>query len=232
MKGIKKLGLVGVTLAALAGSAKAGFIKIESTSNDSQVSAPDVGLMHKTGGTEGKDSSTLDKSYPYTLYDDKKVIDFFSKTSFVSPYDMLAQETRGPESFTTFNLEILGRNLISSTTGTLKFTISDPYGENIFADKNIFADLYDSSNTLLGTYNVKDYDASRDTIPITVNNGLSYKMDVRFSQTPEPATIGLLAAGAGLLLARRRRGLGTTISGEDYQEARKATREFTRRHSE
>lgn len=48
------------------------------------------------------------------------------------------------------------------------------------------------------------------TIPITVNNGLSYTMDVRFENVPEPSTLSLLAisglTGAGVYALARRRG--------------------------
>ena len=132
-----------------------------------------------------------------------KVIDFFTTTTFDQPYDKLAQESRGPESFTTFNMNIRCRNLTSATDATLKFTLFDPYNEHIFDSKGIYADLYDSSRGLLGTYDVKALASAGTTIPITVNNGLSYYMDVRF--TPEPGTLAFLGLGAATLIAGGRR---------------------------
>jgi hypothetical protein len=48
----------------------------------------------------------------------------------------------------------------------------------------------------LGTYDVKNLAATGTTIPITINNGLSYTMDVRFDPIPEPSSLALAVAGA------------------------------------
>lgn len=53
---------------------------------------------------------------------------------------------------------------------------------------------------------MKNLVANETTIPITINNGLSYTLDVRFTPIPEPATLGILGMGAvGLGLANQKR---------------------------
>jgi hypothetical protein len=192
-------GLLGSVALALgmSGEAKAGFLDVKV---DSSLNKPSVYLVQYSGGSENYDGG-LDSP---NLSNPSNSLDIYSKTSFSYPNDKLDQDVRGADSLTTFYTEVIGTSLTSPpVSANLSFSISDVLGENNFVGKNIFADLYDSSHNLLGTYNVKDLAASGDTIPITVNNGISYYMDVRF--TPEPATLALLGLGAASLIARGRR---------------------------
>ena len=195
--------VIAVGLAGFAGKANADQLYIQATNSASGVNRPVLSVDHTNGATEGldgKDSSFIPRQNP------SKSIDFYSSVSF-DPYK-LSLDARPPESFSTILSEIYGRNLTSSVSSNLAFTITDDLSENIFATKNIFADLYTPTDTLLGTYNVKDYAANGTTIPITVNNGLSYKLDIRFTPTPEPSTLTLLGIGAAAMAFgwwRRRR---------------------------
>ena len=183
---------VGAVL-GLVGRADAGGLWLSCYSSSIK---PDVFVEHRTGATEGYDP-LYDASFSAAS---SPAIDFYSKTSILG-HEKLTLDAREPQNMSTINVEISGRG-VDSLGADLGFQFYD-IGEDNFVGKNIFADLYDSSHSLLGTYNVKDLAASGDIIPITVNNGLSYYMDVRF--TPEPATLALLGLGAASLIAGGRR---------------------------
>jgi hypothetical protein len=205
------IGVLTAGLTSLVGKSDAEqiFIQIK----DNLVSQPIMRIDHRAGATEGYDSS-----YDSTFLSGPSgtpTIDFFSNVSF-DPY-RLKTDARSIDSFSTINEEIIGRELSGSVNGSLKFTLRDYYSDNAFANKNIFADLYSGDHaSLLGTFDVKDYAANGITIPITVNNGLSYTMDVRFTQTPEPPTgkTAAIAALAGLSYA------GARMFGERYNRKR------------
>lgn len=219
------VGLLGSAALAvgMSGEAKGDTIYVEF--QNKSINNSYLEIDHTSGATEdfdnGYDSSFLAAPSP--------ALDIYSKVSF-DPFK-LSTDARPPESFSTITAEIDGRELLGLNNNALVFSIYDFYGENIFANKNIFADLYNSSHTLLGTYDVKDLAATSTTIPITVNNGLSYTMDIRFENIPEPSTISLLAmagiagAGAGAYSLRRRKQNGQedgpesagTLRFSDYQ---------------
>ena len=90
------------------------------------------------------------------------------------------RDSRPPESMTTINSEIKGRGLSSSVNANLVPYFWNPNGENNFALKTLRADLYDVSDNLLASYDLKNLAEKGETIPITINEGLTYKMKIRF----------------------------------------------------
>jgi hypothetical protein len=188
------VGFLAVVALALGmgGEARSEVIRIESAYSGDTVSRPDVAFMHKNDG--------INTTYSSSLYDGKKVIDFYFQTP---PNNKLNQIAESSTSWNPFAAYIGGRNLTGSANSNLKFVTLD---NTDLSSKNIFADLYTPTDTLLGTYNVKDYAASGTTVPITVVNGLSYKLDIRFTAVPEPSAMTLLTIATGLTgLARWQR---------------------------
>ena len=101
----------------------------------------------------------------------------------IVPYDpfRLRNDARAPDFYSTINAEIGGRGLPSLNENQLVFSI---YNENYFFNKNIFLDLYDmknGGNTFVGTYDIKQMVTEGKTIPIVIDNGLSYNANFRFS---------------------------------------------------
>jgi hypothetical protein len=132
-----------------------------------------MSIIHEQGATEGYgygDASFVEGPAP--------ALDIWSEVNF-DPYK-LKVNSLPPESMTTIYDKISGRELPNPIDNELQFGIYDPKGENNFANKNIFADLYDSTHNLIGTYDIKNMVSTGTTIPLTISNGLSYTMDVRF----------------------------------------------------
>lgn len=135
----------------------------------------DVGLE----GKDSKDASFL--SAPAPALDIYAVVDF-------DPYQ-LNRDTRPLDSFSTYHGEISGRG-VSGHENALTFSFRDPRNDQSFQNKNIFMDLYDArqNNLLVGTWNVKELVNTATTIPIVVDGGLSYKIDVRFTPVVQTET--------------------------------------------
>jgi len=181
MKG-EKLSLFGLATATLmkllfggVDITKADQLYIEFT--DRTIPNSVLTVEHTSGATEGYDNGldSLFLEFPFP-----PALDIYSKTNFPYPHDRLGIDSRPPESMTTINAEICGRGLSNPVDNELSFYIEDIFGENIFDNKVIIADLYNPSGALLGTYDVKYMFETEETIPITVNEGLSYYLKIRF----------------------------------------------------
>jgi hypothetical protein len=175
----------GALVTALTGSAKAGELKALITSN---LNSPAIYFDQCSVGTEGFDSDY--ESNVSKPNNPSNTIEFFIKPIY-NPNIKVLNEIRGSDSMTTLAGEIDGIQLTnSSASANLTFTLSSVDAGNgpeyNFTNKNIFADLYTSTGSLVGTYDVKYASANGQTIPLTISNGLSYTMNVRF----EPAKAG------------------------------------------
>lgn len=167
-------------------NAKAGDLYITFGENTPSVSKATVSIRHtaREGVSESKD--IYDALLP-RLNDPALVM--YSFVSF-SPYALM-RDTRPADSMSTIHIPISGAGLSSPVNNGLQFEIYDTLlqdgtPENNFTNKNIFADLYDSQNNFIASYDVKNLASTGNTIPLTINEGLSYTLNVRF----EPNTFG------------------------------------------
>jgi hypothetical protein len=177
----QKLGLVGKiifaagTIASLfSGDAEANTLSMALNSNVSGVQKSSAELTHHS----------MPEQFNYSFISgNEPAIDIFyldgttEMKGIGNPADSMETETayiRGRGLSEPINAQL--------NTSILTASIDGEYPENNFTNKNIFADLYTSTGSLVGTYNVKDYSASSQTIPITVSNGLSYYLNVRFEK--------------------------------------------------
>ena len=159
-------------------NAKAGglFLKIYSS-----LMNPKMYINHINGATESYDynyDAILPEDWPPTF-------DIYSKTLSPPPKDRLMKDSRPPESMSTITSEVFGVGLSSSIDGELDPLIYKPYGEDNFSWKNIIGELYNNGdinepNNLLGIYDMKHMDSVDSKIPLTINNGLSYQLLVKF----------------------------------------------------
>jgi len=173
---------------------------------------PVVSVRHVTGATE-----TLDPVYDSEfLPAPSPAIEFYSEVSF-DPYK-LNTDVRGPDSLSTFYTKIEGRGLSEPVDFQLNFGIWQPNGEDNFVGKDIQANLFDASYNPIGSYDVRALADGSETFPtLSVNNGLSYNLDIRFTENapsspvPEPSTGGLVGAliAAQALVGKRRTRRGT-----------------------
>ena len=137
------------------------------------ISTSILTIRHTQGvaeGHDGWDASFLEAPTP--------ALDIYSKVNF-DPYKLM-RDSRPPESMTTIIAEIRGRGLSSPVNATLEVITGDTLSEHIFDNKIIIGYLYDTSNNLLDSYNIKNMAELGQTISITVGNGLSYYLKVRF----------------------------------------------------
>ena len=157
-------------------SVKAGYL---STRSWSSLGNPDyVGIWHKTGAkepSEGYEGNGNDARFNGNTFPPK--IDIYSKID-LDPY-RLSRDSRPPESTSTFNLEISGRELTASEDAKLEFVVLYPGGEDNFSRENIIGELSQRVDdgeggyqyALIGNYDVKNLVNSARTIPISINNG-------------------------------------------------------------
>jgi probable HAF family extracellular repeat protein len=146
-------------------------VQVNSSLND-----PNLRIGHYSLATEGFDTG-MDIPTPQPQVN---TVDFYVASDFNSPLDRLEQELRDANSLNIFRCIIAGEQLASPVDANLSFEILDPNNEDNFAEKEIFLDLCDPCDSPINSYNVKNLVERGETIPITVNNGTSYKLYFRF----------------------------------------------------
>jgi probable HAF family extracellular repeat protein len=146
-------------------------VQLDSSLNDSEVR-----IGQYSAATENFDVG-MDIPMPQPR---SNTIDFRIAASFDSPLDRLEQELHDANSFATFQCIISGEQLAGASGANLSFEILDPNNEDNFAEKEIFLDLCDPCDSPIASYNVKNLAKRGNVIPITVNNGMSYKLYFRF----------------------------------------------------
>lgn len=152
------------------------FLKINSS-----LASPKIYIEHINGATEdyGSYDALFLEAWPPNFY-------IYSKTSYPPPEDKLKKDARPPESMSTITSEIVGVGLSSPVTDSeLDPLIYKPYGQDNFYWKNIIGELYNNkdvndSNNLLNVYDMKHMDKIDAKIPLTINNGLSYQLLIKF----------------------------------------------------
>ena len=180
MKSLPALALVGgLLLGVFRNKSFADDLVIGFDNRPSGGSVSYLDIHNIAGATDGWNNG-LDGDF---LEAPAPAFDLYSVVSF-DPYK-LKTDARSPDSYSTVYCEIGGRGLDTLNTNALTFTIYDTY--QIFDIKNIYLDLYDrkgGANTFLGTWDVKQLADSGITIPITIDNGLSYDANFRFTRIP------------------------------------------------
>lgn len=181
----KKLNLVGrVFLSGLAlfGCGKvtnAGglFLKTSSILPTSRLY-----LKHITGATEWFDPGKDDE----ILFGPEPAVDLYSiiNDSNYPTKDKLMRDSREPNSVTTFYSDVVGRGLSGAVDANIIPEIWYPEGEDNFDWKNLIGELYNSGDVnnpsnLISIHDFKYMDENSQTIPITVNNGLSHQLLVK-----------------------------------------------------
>ena len=134
-------------------------------------------IMNIPGASDGWDPN--DSSFTWAP---APAVAIYSVVSF-APYQLWF-DARPPDSYSTICSEIAGSGLSSANSNGLTVYV---YNQNYYSNKNIYLDLYDrkgGANTLVGTWDVKQLANSGTTIPITIDNGLSYDANFRFTRIP------------------------------------------------
>lgn len=178
----KKAIAIGASIATLCAPANASRLKLEINSIDPITSISTLKIQHHSLGTEEYDS-LVDSSFLEAPSNPNGALDIYSSIVF-DPYE-LSTDTRGTSSMTTINGEINGRGFAGIKNAEIVSTIEAVGGENNMLDKKIIAELYEAGadpNTAV-KYDVWNMHESGQTIPITINNGLSHKLDVKFYNT-------------------------------------------------
>lgn len=175
----EKLGLigkiilgVGAVASLFSGSAKAGYV--DTMFKNSGMNNSVLGIWHVNGASEGYGfgDATFNDGLP------EPALYIYSRTSIPS-HEKLAVDARGLESMSTINGEISGRGLTSPVSKELEVTIYDD-GEN-FANKKIIGEVYQRIDdgqggytyAKIGDYDIKNMNESRQTIPLTISNGIT-----------------------------------------------------------
>lgn len=180
MSSKKYFGLGTLVLAAsLCGNSNAATITSQVIGGPNE---PTVKLT-QSSGTEGWD---FGKDADFIPINDL-AINYFSRTS-IPGHEKLKYDVRTMDSFTTFNTEIGSVGLTGILNSTLINTITNT--DHVFDSKNIFLKLYNSDQTDLTIYNVKDPTAA--SIPLQISNltTTSYLADYSFTTTGTSLDIG------------------------------------------
>ena len=206
------LGTLGLAAASVLGSgekAKADGSRIAAQVNTG-ITQPYIRITQRNVSGVSEELDSYDSEF--VGIPSGSTIDFYSNVSF-DPFK-LQYDTRPLTSLSTINEQIIGRDLSGSVSGNLSLTITDPYNQHAFDTKNIYLALSDTTNHTLGIYDVKKLDLSGTTIPITVNNGLSYNADFSFTSTGQPYNLTSLTPSSNLSI-----GASTSVSASSIISA-------------
>ena len=190
---LRKALFVGSLLTLLTGSANAEKLTVKITNTG--VNQPSVSYMQmdgaSTGWDPGMDVSFLQPPAPSINF---YLTDNYDPYNFKTVADPLTTETISTD------YVISGSSGLTTTTGTLVFSETDPFLDGAFDDAQIEMSVYDAdTNALVTMLDVDEMVSTGDSYMLTdIHAGNSYYGTITIYHVPEPSTIAGLAGMAGL----------------------------------